>query len=214
MLRVVVLAAIAVIVSSCATPYQPSGITGGFETQELRPNVYRVTFGGNGFTTQESAQVYWLQRCAELAVEKGFTGFEILSDLHLVTRLPLPDVSPRSPISRSLAVGNPIPVSTREASDFTVWWRQPEPASPLMGPIRLAHGGGVFVYSGGGAGVAKPKIEGDVYFLTTPVVSAPPKIFNAKALLAQLDPIVNGEKCNGNVCPHVHDYLLPKGKLR
>jgi hypothetical protein len=31
--------------------------------------------------------------------------------------------------------------------------------------------------------------------------------------MAQLEPLIKGEKCGGNICPHVHEYLLPKGKL-
>jgi len=69
------------------------------------------------------------------------------------------------------------------------------------------------VYTGGG--VARPAIEGVVHFFTKPVESVPPRLFNAKALKAALEPIVTAEKCaGGNVCPHVHEYLLPKGKLR
>ncbi|WP_156163411.1 MULTISPECIES: hypothetical protein [unclassified Bradyrhizobium] len=46
-------------------------------------------------------------------------------------------------------------------------------------------------------------------------MAAPPKVFNAKALIAQLEPLIKAERCNlGNVCPHVHEYLLPKGTLR
>ena len=49
----------------------------------------------------------------------------------------------------------------------------------------------------------------------TPVEAAPPRVFNAKTLIAQLEPIIKAEKCSlGNVCPHVHEYLLPKGTLR
>jgi hypothetical protein len=81
--------------------------------------------------------------------------------------------------------------------------------------VKLAHGGGVVVFYGGGGGVPKPGIEGDVHFLAGPIEPAPPKVFNAKALLAQLEPILKDrEKCGGNVCPHVHEYLLPKGKLK
>ena len=61
----------------------------------------------------------------------------------------------------------------------------------------------------------KVTIEGDVHFISTPVASAPPKVFNAKELIGQLEPLVKAEKCGvGNVCPHVHEYSLPKGKLR
>ena len=58
-------------------------------------------------------------------------------------------------------------------------------------------------------------MEGDIHLIRRPVESRPPKLFNAKALKAALEPIVTAEKCNvGNICPHVHDYLLPKGTLR
>jgi hypothetical protein len=41
------------------------------------------------------------------------------------------------------------------------------------------------------------------------------KVFNARELRDQLEPLVKAEKCGvGNVCPHGHEYLLPKGKLR
>jgi hypothetical protein len=84
MYRVLLLAAAAVMLVSCSTPYEQSGLLGGFDAKELRPDVYRVSFQGNGFTTRESVQVYWLNRCAELTVEKGFAGFEILSDMQFV----------------------------------------------------------------------------------------------------------------------------------
>lgn len=58
--------------------------TGGFSDQDLGKNVWRVEFSGNGYTTPETAQCFWLYRCAELTLEKGFDGFEILSDIRLV----------------------------------------------------------------------------------------------------------------------------------
>ena len=54
-----------------------------------------------------------------------------------------------------------------------------------------------------------------MHFLSKPVPLAPPKIFNARELMAQLEPLVKAERCSlGNICPHVHEYLLPKGKLQ
>ena len=71
----------------------------------------------------------------------------------------------------------------------------------------------IFIPSGGT--VARPVIEADVHFIKRPVESLPPRVFNAKALKAALEPIVTAERCGmGNVCPHVHEYLLPKGKLQ
>ena len=214
MLRVLMMAAMAVTLASCATPYQEQSFTGGFTVKELRPDVVRVHFGGNGYTTRETVQAYWLNRCAELALEKGFAGFEILSDMQFVRLRPSTDepIGPAS-ISSGASLRTRISVSSDEIADVSVWRNRDERASQSAGRIRLAHGGGaVFIYGGGGP--PKPGIEGDVHFLAAPVEEAPPKVFNAKALRAQLEPIIKAEKCDfGNVCPHVHDYLLPKGKL-
>ena len=199
MFRVLLMAAVAVGLASCATPYAQQGITGGFDVQELRPDVFRVSFGGNGFTTKETVQVYWLYRCAQLAVEKGFGGFEILSDMQFSMRRPPSDDRDRPRLSSAVA-------SWRPEGDF---------ASRSIDPVRLARGGGAIFIYGGGAGIPKPAIEGDVHLLSGPVVAAPPKVFNAKELLSQLEPLVKADKCGtGNICPHVHEYLLPKGKLR
>jgi hypothetical protein len=213
MFRILIMAAAAVCLASCATPYQQQGVIGGFDVKELRPDVYRISFQGNGYTTRESVQVYWLYRCAELALEKGFAGFEILSDMQFVMRRPPMNDHVGPALGSSVASLNThIPVSVGEASDFALWRNQGDLASRPAEPIRTA--ATVFFY-GGGAAIPKPAIEGDVHFITTPVESSPPKLFNAKALRAQLEPIVNAEKCGvGNVCPHVHEYLLPKGKLR
>ena len=91
MFRVLLVAAVAVSLASCATPYAQQGFTGGFDVQELRPDVFRVSFQGNGYTTRETVQVYWLYRCAQLAIEKGFNGFEILSDMQFSMRRPPAD---------------------------------------------------------------------------------------------------------------------------
>jgi hypothetical protein len=72
--------------AACSTPYQESGsglAGGGYESQRLDSAIWRVSFGGNGYTTRETAQTYWLYRCAELTLEQGFDGFEILSNVRL-----------------------------------------------------------------------------------------------------------------------------------
>ena len=97
--RFSVLAAAAVGLTSCATPYAQSGLTGGFDVQELRPDVFRVS----GYTSRETVQVYWLYRCAQLALEKGFGGFEILSDMQFVVRQLPTDDRDRPKLSSSVA---------------------------------------------------------------------------------------------------------------
>ena len=215
MFRVLMMAATTVSLAACATAYQQDSITGGFDAKELRPDVYRVSFQGNGFTTRETVQTYWLNRCAELAIEKGFAGFEILTDMRFVMDRPAADDRDRLSLDSSDgSVLTHIQVSSEEAADYLLWRERKNLASQSAAPVKLAAAAGVMVFYSAPA-APKPAIEGDVHFLPPPVEPAPPKIFNAKALVTQLDPIIkSAEKCSGNVCPHVHEYLLPKGTLR
>jgi hypothetical protein len=215
MLRILMIAAVAVGLASCAMPYAEESLIGGFDVKELRPDVYRVSFQGNGLTSQESVQTYWLYRCAGLALEKGFAGFEVLSDMHFVMRRPsVDDVAPPALMSSLASLRTRIPVSPVEVADAAPWRAQGDLASRSAEPIRIASASGVIIFYSG-ASVPRAAIEGDVHFIAGPAESAPPKLFNAKALHDQLQPIIKGEKCSaGNICPHVHEYLLPKGKLR
>lgn len=65
------------LISGCATPYQPTGLTGGFTESQLDTNVFRVTVNGNGSTTPERAEEMALLRSAELTLQHGFTHFAI-----------------------------------------------------------------------------------------------------------------------------------------
>jgi hypothetical protein len=79
-------AVICMAVAGCTTPYQrltAMSLTGGYEDKDLGKDVYRVTFSGNGYTSRETVQTFWLWRCTELTLEKGFDGFEVLSDMRL-----------------------------------------------------------------------------------------------------------------------------------
>lgn len=68
------------------TPYQPfngssfnSRKYGGYSETRLAPNVYRVTFTGDGFTPPVVATDYALLRSADLALQQGFSHFAIVS---------------------------------------------------------------------------------------------------------------------------------------
>jgi len=176
---VLIALSIPLLLASCATQYQPSGLSGGFRELRLNETVYRVSFSGNGYATYETVQTYWLYRCAELALQNGFGGFEILSDVRFL----------------------------RDDSS-------PGPVMALSEPVRLA-AGGRFVYVPVGAPAGRPKssIVGDIHLIPQPDEPRPPKIFDAARLKSSLEAFVMGDKCNGNVCPHVHAYLLAPGTL-
>lgn len=65
------------LIAACATPYQKSGLSGGFSETQLDENVFRVSFRGNAYSRGERAEDFALLRCAELALEHGYTHFAL-----------------------------------------------------------------------------------------------------------------------------------------
>jgi hypothetical protein len=63
------------LLSSCATAYQPDGITGGYSDQRLSDSSVRVSFRGNRFTSPETLDSYLLRRCADITMQNGYGYF-------------------------------------------------------------------------------------------------------------------------------------------
>lgn len=80
MKKVIILINIGLILSGCATAYQPKGFigNGGFEDIELEPGYYRVTFKGNEKTSKERANDFALLRASELFESKGCNSFKVI----------------------------------------------------------------------------------------------------------------------------------------
>lgn len=169
-------------VAGCSTPYQRMSavtITGGYSDHDLGHDVIRVEFSANGFTSRETAQSFWLWRCAEVTLEKHFDGFEILSDMRLA------DGSGVRTYPRSDADGGHF----QKAAYIPIYVPTPDESN-------------------------KPHFAGDIHLLKAPVAVQPPKIFDARELKDALGPYVLPIiKSPGNIKPHIHDYLLPAGKL-
>ena len=74
------------LVQGCATGYQKNGMSGGYTETRLGENIFMVTFRGNGFTSSEKASDFALLRSAELALENGYSYFEIVdANSHIST---------------------------------------------------------------------------------------------------------------------------------
>jgi len=56
----------ALLLTACATAYQPFGPTGGYKERELEPGKYELYFLGNGLTSAQEVERYWHKRAAEL----------------------------------------------------------------------------------------------------------------------------------------------------
>ena len=88
------------MLTACATPYQKLGAMGGFDETRLAPNVWRVTFKGNGYTSTDRAEDLVLLRSAELAMQYGFPFFGFQS-----TRVETTEGSYTTPVT-TVASGN------------------------------------------------------------------------------------------------------------
>ena len=69
-LRIFSLIPLAAALLGCATAYQPQGLSGGFTETQLAPDVWRVSFSGNGYTKGERAEDFAMLRSAELTLGK------------------------------------------------------------------------------------------------------------------------------------------------
>jgi hypothetical protein len=65
------------IVAGCTTAYGPESMTGGYRERLIDDNTYIVSFFGNGHTPEQQVWNYWLYRCAELTLEKGYNYFDL-----------------------------------------------------------------------------------------------------------------------------------------
>lgn len=70
----------AIFLSGCATPYKAVGLMDGYREIQLATDVYRITFGGNGYTSPERTQDFAMLRASELALQQGFTHFAIIDE--------------------------------------------------------------------------------------------------------------------------------------
>lgn len=73
-----------IILSGCSTGYHPAGLNGGFADMALSADTYKVSFRGNGLSSQDHVQSYLLRRCAELTINKGYRYFVVINGNDLV----------------------------------------------------------------------------------------------------------------------------------
>jgi len=65
------------VLTACATSYQPTGFGGGYTETQLGENIFQVSFKGNGYTAGERASDFALLRSAEITLQNGFRYFVV-----------------------------------------------------------------------------------------------------------------------------------------
>ena len=66
--------------SSCATPYQQSGLRGGYKDAQVDSNTASVSFHGNAYTPKQKVQLALMYRCAQVRLQDGFDYFVIVNN--------------------------------------------------------------------------------------------------------------------------------------
>lgn len=77
-----VMACVFILLSTigCATGYHPQAFSGGYSETRLAPDLFRVSFAGNGFTSAQRAYDFALLRAAELTATYGFSHFALVNE--------------------------------------------------------------------------------------------------------------------------------------
>jgi len=63
------------MLAACASPYQPLGPAGGYTERKLSEGRFEVEYRGNGYTTEALVRNLFMYRCAELTLKNGYDGF-------------------------------------------------------------------------------------------------------------------------------------------
>lgn len=69
---------IAIFLQGCATSYKSKGFGGGYSETQLDENVFKVSFRGNGYTSEERASDFTFLRSAELVLKNGYKYFVVI----------------------------------------------------------------------------------------------------------------------------------------
>lgn len=77
----VLILVIAQLCTSCSTRYHSLGLfTTGYNNIRFAKDGFTITFRANKYTTSEDVRKFALRRASELAIQNGFTCFQIVSE--------------------------------------------------------------------------------------------------------------------------------------
>ena len=80
MVKNCVIILVSLVLTGCATSYQPKSYTGGYTDTKLDDDKYRVTFSGNQHTSADRVERYALLRAAEITLDYGYSHFVTVNE--------------------------------------------------------------------------------------------------------------------------------------
>ncbi len=138
-IKIIIVTIAVLALAGCATPYQRTGLTGGFSETRLLENAFSVSFCGNGYTSRERSTDFALLRCAELTLENGFKFFVISSsaqgkktEYYNMERSPRTCVTVNTLENTSYdSLDNTIPIYILNSS-YTIFCFQEKPGNAMV----------------------------------------------------------------------------------
>ena len=112
-----------------ATVYQPAGSDGGYSELQLAPDMFRIAFQGNIYTSQEQVADMALLRAADLALARGASYFVVLNQLRESRSFPYAPAAPFPYASYGYAYSGavPAPVVRDHRAELAIRLLQGEP---------------------------------------------------------------------------------------
>lgn len=126
-LRVLAGGGMLAVLVACATPYQSRGLAGGFTDEQLGENVFAVSFQGNGNTSGDMVWNYWIYRCAELTLQRGYSAFGLRRDEPRGGRHDVPSMVTAKGGGYTTIYLPPTTITTHRAHGVVVMFKPPLP---------------------------------------------------------------------------------------
>ena len=80
-----------VLLGTAATCYQSEGFFGGYRDTQLAPDMFRISFVGNGYVSKAQAQDYAMRRATEITLRHGYRYFVVLDQQDSANALGKPE---------------------------------------------------------------------------------------------------------------------------
>ena len=123
---------LAVLLTGCATGYQSRGFTGGFTDSQLAPEVFRVSFRGNGYTSEDAVADMVLLRSSDLALDHNFRYFMVVDSKEAADEVLIHSRSVVVSKSRVTSIGFTAPVRKPRATNVIVCFAEKPEINGLL----------------------------------------------------------------------------------
>lgn len=182
--------AAALLFAGCQTAYAPNDWTGGYNDKMIDPTHYRVSFFGNGNTSEERVWNYWIYRCAEVTKANGFAYFSVLMASAPTAAPAAPAAQPTAPAPTPPIPATPAPTAWLNQGGGAILVQRDAVFRPgdAVRPIQVAHSGGTttYAYVPGGGNITRWNTDAVVTLYRDAISDGGPVLFRAQDILDAL----------------------------